>query len=142
MFLGSETIPICSFIFSFLKSSELNNFSLKTKDSHFYLLYDSSLQRLPGQKTFLHQLLLLNHNRKIAAPFCFSARADFSVLAGARCALLWKGAAAAGLCVPIPAGVARAFTAPALTALLPNLIPRNLWGNAATWNSSLFELTA
>jgi MFS family permease len=38
-------------------------------------------------------------------------------------------------------GVARAFTAPALTALLPNLIPRNLWGNAATWNSSLFELT-
>ena len=38
-------------------------------------------------------------------------------------------------------GVARAFTAPALTALLPNLLPRSLWGNAATWNSSLFELT-
>jgi MFS family permease len=38
-------------------------------------------------------------------------------------------------------GVARAFTAPALTAILPNLIPRSLWGNAATWNSSLFELT-
>ncbi len=38
-------------------------------------------------------------------------------------------------------GVARAFTAPALMALLPNLLPRPLWGNAATWNSSLFELT-
>jgi len=39
-------------------------------------------------------------------------------------------------------GAARALTAPAFTAILPNLVPRNLWGNAATWNSSLYELTA
>ena len=37
--------------------------------------------------------------------------------------------------------VARAFTMPALGALLPSIIPRGLWANAATWNSSLFELT-
>jgi MFS family permease len=38
-------------------------------------------------------------------------------------------------------GVARSFTAPALVALMPGLVPRAIWGNAATWNSSLFELT-
>jgi MFS family permease len=36
--------------------------------------------------------------------------------------------------------VARAFTVPALGSLLPSVIPRGLWANAATWNSSLFEL--
>jgi MFS family permease len=37
--------------------------------------------------------------------------------------------------------VARAFTMPSLGALLPSIIPRGLWANAATWNSSLFELS-
>jgi MFS family permease len=37
--------------------------------------------------------------------------------------------------------VARAFTFPAMGALLPTVIPREMWANAATWNSSLFELT-
>jgi MFS family permease len=36
--------------------------------------------------------------------------------------------------------VARSFTVPALGSLLPSVIPRGLWANAATWNSSLFEL--
>lgn len=39
-------------------------------------------------------------------------------------------------------GVARAFAMPSMGALLPTVIPRELWANAATWNSSLFELTA
>ena len=36
---------------------------------------------------------------------------------------------------------ARIFITPAMGSLLPGVIPRDLWGNAATWNSSLFELT-
>lgn len=36
---------------------------------------------------------------------------------------------------------ARVFITPAMGALLPGIVPRALWGNAATWNSSLFELT-
>lgn len=36
---------------------------------------------------------------------------------------------------------ARIFIIPAIGSLLPGVIPRELWGNAATWNSSLFELT-
>jgi MFS family permease len=37
--------------------------------------------------------------------------------------------------------VARSFTMPAMGAILPTVIPRAMWANAATWNSSLFELT-
>jgi len=37
--------------------------------------------------------------------------------------------------------VARAFVTPATSALLPTVIPREMWANAATWNSSMFELT-
>jgi MFS family permease len=37
--------------------------------------------------------------------------------------------------------IARAFTIPAIGALLPTVIPREVWANAATWNSTLFELT-
>ena len=36
---------------------------------------------------------------------------------------------------------ARVFTMPSMGALLPTVIPREAWGNAAAWNSSLFELT-
>lgn len=38
-------------------------------------------------------------------------------------------------------GVVRAFVTPAMGAVLPTVIPRDLWANAATWSSSLFELT-
>lgn len=37
--------------------------------------------------------------------------------------------------------VARAFITPAISALLPTVIPRDMWADAATWNSSMFELT-
>ncbi len=38
--------------------------------------------------------------------------------------------------------VARAITTPALSALLPAIIPRDVWGNAATWSSTIFELAS
>ncbi len=37
--------------------------------------------------------------------------------------------------------VGRVFTMPAMGALLPAVVPRELLGNATTWNSSLFELS-
>jgi MFS family permease len=37
--------------------------------------------------------------------------------------------------------VARSLTMPAMGALLPTLIPKAAWASAATWNSSVFELT-
>ncbi|KAF3889889.1 MULTISPECIES: MFS transporter [Nostocales] len=39
-------------------------------------------------------------------------------------------------------GVAKAFNNPASSALLPQLIPLEVFGNAATWNSSGFQLAA
>lgn len=36
--------------------------------------------------------------------------------------------------------VGRTLSMPAMSALLPNVVPRAVWGNATTWNSSAFEL--
>ena len=55
---------------------------------------------------------------------------------------VWQGPRAWIYAVLFFLAVARIFTMPAIGALLPTVIPRHLWGNAATWNSSLFELTA
>ncbi len=38
--------------------------------------------------------------------------------------------------------VSRIFTIPALGAMLPTIIPREVWANATTWNSTAFELTS
>jgi len=38
--------------------------------------------------------------------------------------------------------VARAVITPALSALLPAVIPRDVWANATTWNSTIFELAS
>ena len=40
------------------------------------------------------------------------------------------------------AGIARAFTAPAVNAYYTALVPREVLPNAATWNSTIFELTS
>jgi MFS family permease len=37
--------------------------------------------------------------------------------------------------------IARSFSVPAMGAILPTVVPKALWGNATTWNSSVFELT-
>ncbi|PAW78733.1 MAG: hypothetical protein B9S32_04955 [Verrucomicrobia bacterium Tous-C9LFEB] len=39
-------------------------------------------------------------------------------------------------------GVARSFAIPSISALLPNVIPRSVWANANTWNSTMFELAS
>lgn len=39
-------------------------------------------------------------------------------------------------------GTARAFTAPAVNAYYTSLVPREVLPNAATWNSTIFELTS
>ena len=37
-------------------------------------------------------------------------------------------------------GTARAFTMPARSALLPRIVPLHIFSNAASWNSSMFEI--
>ncbi len=39
-------------------------------------------------------------------------------------------------------GIARGFLTPALFAFMPQLVPRNLYTNAITWNSTLWETAA
>ncbi|MCC7491900.1 MAG: MFS transporter [Fimbriimonadaceae bacterium] len=39
-------------------------------------------------------------------------------------------------------GIARAFAGPARSALLPSLVPMEVFSNAVTWNSSAFQLSA
>ncbi len=53
----------------------------------------------------------------------------------------WQGPAPLIYVLLFVLGVARAFTIPAVGALLPSIIPREFWANAMTWSSSLFELT-
>lgn len=54
----------------------------------------------------------------------------------------WQGSYTWIYAVLLLLGVGRAFAMPSMGALLPTVVPRELWANAATWNSSLFELTA
>ncbi|GJD42621.1 Enterobactin exporter EntS [Methylobacterium cerastii] len=72
------------------------------------------------------------------------AAASFAVQAATSAALLayaWRGAGAVwpiyGLVVLI--GTARAFANPSLQALLPTLVPRDLFGSAIAWNASLWQ---
>lgn len=72
------------------------------------------------------------------------AAAAFAVQAGTGFALLavaWSGTATVwpiyGLVVLI--GTARAFANPALQALLPTLVARDLFGTAIAWNASLWQ---
>jgi len=39
-------------------------------------------------------------------------------------------------------GIIRAFMSPALQALMPEIVPRNLYANAATWNSTVWHIAA
>ena len=62
------------------------------------------------------------------------------------CALLLLAIMASGLrsvwpiyAVLLLFGTARAFSAPAIQSILPNLVPRPLLGNAFAWNSSSFQ---
>jgi MFS family permease len=53
----------------------------------------------------------------------------------------WNGPAVFIYALLFVLAAARIFITPAMGALRPGVVPRHLWGNAATWNSSLFELT-
>lgn len=53
----------------------------------------------------------------------------------------WNGPSVLIYALLFVLAAARIFITPAMGALMPGVVPRHLWGNAATWNSSLFELT-
>ncbi|WP_336486496.1 MFS transporter [Methylobacterium nigriterrae] len=72
------------------------------------------------------------------------AAAAFGVQAAASLALLGVAEFGTGAVWPVYAlvilvGTARAFANPALQALLPTLVPRDLFGPAIAWNSSLWQ---
>ena len=52
-------------------------------------------------------------------------------------AMVWSVYAIVGV-----TGIARAFVMPARTAIIAELVPRELYGNAATWRSSSWQLAA
>ncbi|MBL0309624.1 MAG: MFS transporter [Bacteroidetes bacterium] len=39
-------------------------------------------------------------------------------------------------------GIARAFMAPCMQAIMPQILPRNLYANGATWNSNIWQTAA
>lgn len=45
-------------------------------------------------------------------------------------------------CVIFVSGIARGFLSPAVFAYMPQLVPRELYSNAITWNSTLWETAA
>ena len=45
-------------------------------------------------------------------------------------------------CVIFLSGIARGFITPAMFAYMPQLIPRELYSNAVSWNSTLWEIAA
>lgn len=71
--------------------------------------------------------------------FCSIALLFFTVDIGS--ALLSYGAFSI-YCVIFLSGIARGFLTPALFAFMPQLVPRELYSNAITWNSTLWETAA
>ncbi len=43
-------------------------------------------------------------------------------------------------CIIFVTGIARGFLSPAILALMPQLVPRNIFGNASTWNSLVGQI--
>jgi MFS family permease len=98
-----------------------------------------------GLALFLPSILFLlpaghvadRYDRRHVVILCYSVQTFFS---GALLWLSWHGVHSI---LPIYAllfgiGSGRAFSAPASQALLPHLVPRNLWVNAVTWGSTIF----
>ena len=98
-----------------------------------------------GLALFLPSILFLlpaghvadRYDRRHVVILCYSVQTLFS---GALLWLSWHGVHSI---LPIYAllfgiGSGRAFSAPASQALLPHLVPRNLWVNAVTWGSTIF----
>lgn len=80
-------------------------------------------------------------DRRLVILGCY---AGFTLATLALAALAW-----AGVATPLPIygtlfglAIARAFSAPAQSALLPQLVPAQDFGNAVTWSSSLWSLGA
>jgi MFS family permease len=66
------------------------------------------------------------------------------ILAGLALAALsyWRGPVVLIYAVLLGRGAAQAFNNPARQALLPQLLPANVFGNAVTWASSAFQVAA
>lgn len=71
--------------------------------------------------------------------FCSSALLFFTLAPGR---FLLNYGAIAIYSVIFISGIARGFLTPALFAFMPQLVPRNLYANAITWNSTLWETAA
>ena len=111
-----------------------------------YLITHSPLSLgYTGLALFLPSILFLlpaghvadRYDRRHVVLVCYTVQL---VLSGALLWLSWRGV---GSILPIYAllfgiGSGRAFSAPASQALLPHLVPRNLWVNAITWGSTIF----
>ena len=54
----------------------------------------------------------------------------------------WRGPVALIYVVLLARGAAQAYNNPARQALLPQLVPGNVFGNAVTWSSSAFQVAA
>jgi MFS family permease len=104
---------------------------------------------LIGLVQFLPSLVLIlvtgsvadRHNRRAIASICS--------LVSALCTLALLGMTVTGTFSPIPVfavllifGIERAFMAPAVQSLAPNLVPEKDLSNAIAWNSSSWQLAA
>ncbi len=71
------------------------------------------------------------------------AQVEF-ILAGLALAALsyWRGPVALVYAVLLTRGAAQAYNNPARQALLPRLVPTEIFGNAVTWASSAFQIAA
>jgi MFS family permease len=103
---------------------------------------------LTGLAQFLPVLLLSlpaghvvdRHNRKVVLLLALGL-STLASLGLATLSLLQGPVPLVYVCLAL-AGTGRAFSAPARTALLPQLVPARLLGNAVTWNSSGWQLAS
>lgn len=111
-----------------------------------YLITHSALSLgYTGLALFLPSILFLlpaghvadRYDRRHVVLVCYCVQ---TILSGALLWISWRGVHSI---LPIYAllfgiGSGRAFSAPASQALLPHLVPRDLWVNAITWGSTIF----
>lgn len=108
-------------------------------DSYWHLGYVSGVQFLPLMALVVlagHVTDTYNRKHVLMAALSLNALADFG--------LAWNSAAIGSVWAMYPfllvTGVARSFQNPSRAALLPRIVPREVFPNAVTWHSSGFEL--
>jgi len=107
--------------------------------SAFYLGFAGLIQYLPMVAfTLIAGHITDSYNRKRVLMSALGGNALAALILALNSAV--SGSLVVLYCCLFALGTARAFTMPARNAFLPRIVPLDIFSNAASWNSSMFEV--